>query len=122
MTDIANLLTALLEGDLTAAVPVLDWLRERGDTRADRFIEVAGTYLLRREDPARYGHDDSFRALTENLRILFWPELPDTAERLKDLSHRRAADPDLLRQLEEAQEAERPARSYTPTHSPLEVA
>lgn len=72
--DIKSLAEALRGGDLTAAPPLLDALREAGDaTRADKLHAAVGDLLARR--PGGRILYRSAAQFAEDVDALFWPEL-----------------------------------------------
>ncbi len=77
--DLRSLLASLLTGDLTAALPLTDVLRETNDPRHIDFIRLVGVYLNRRRRVARGSirmhAADAFDHFKMDLTDVFWPEI-----------------------------------------------
>lgn len=87
MDDIGRLLNELMAGHLTAAVPLLDLLRERGLTdEANRLVGRIGAALEKAQLSVEHGYynSDEVRDTLQCWVVQsFWHLLPDRTDRLK---------------------------------------
>ena len=105
MSDIVGMAAALADGDLTAAVPLLDALKEAGDPRVGDLLSAVA-YIL---DGLELGASDLEgaergatlsrlrRELRQYISRLFWPELPGRDDRLRMATERLKHPPSPLR-------------------------
>ena len=95
--DLSALASALLDGDLGAAVPLMEWLREAGDSRHRDLRRLVGAMLAAidtahdrvAEQLEADGRDVAYYVDSDWLRFraqigsLFWDVLPGMAGRIR---------------------------------------